>query len=448
MTFFTSKLELSNVIDNQPENLLTLVNNIKVRQSPNSKKPRIIEDIIKDIEKNNNENISSVEWVYLLYNFTKWEKNNQKTSILIAQKIWKISKTDNFLKLKLFWRLILSHFEPNKEYLASSLVNIFITFTPETGTDKNTFNIVKLLLSDSYEELALLSCKIVDQPEEIFKKFNLPYKFNLNNNLTLIDTIKIQIPLALSKLKIEEKHINYLLSSLNTLSEKTQLMAIENLLLNIPPMIGGNYPKLVTWLKIHYGLTGDNSQWHQLSAKAKNALKQWIGAVNYKDFEKLIDLIINKLSLPNWEKNQLVSRKVFWSNYSDRFERIRILLPISTVDIVGNVANIEEMITLKDDGSEATEVCIFDFNDWFIVEFFRGKGSETRIFAKSDKLENLLFNSDGISLKTLRRLTISRDNIHDHKFCWQNSCESLLRNKLTLFCQFPILTIIKYFQIA
>ncbi len=257
----------------------------------------------------------------------------------------------------------------------------------------------------------------------------MPYKFNLKNNLTLVETIKIKSLLGLSKLKIEEKHINYLLSSLNTLSDKTQLIAVENLLLNIPPMLEGSYPILVTWLKIHYGLTGANSHWDQLSVEAKSALKQWIGGVNYKDFEKLIDVIINKLSLPNWEKNQLISRKVFWSNYSDKFERIRILLPISSLNILGNKIETLEILTLKDDGSEATEVCIFDFDKWFIVEFFRGKGSETRIFAKSYELEDLLFNSNDISLKILRRLSIRKDNIHDHKFCWQNDCEKLLRSK-------------------
>jgi len=30
----------------------------------------------------------------------------------------------------------------------------------------------------------------------------------------------------------------------------------------------------------------------------------------------------------------------------------------------------------------------------------------------------------------LRSLSISKDNVHDHVFCWQNDCERLLRSKL------------------
>ncbi|WPF89502.1 EH signature domain-containing protein [Cyanobacterium aponinum AL20118] len=430
MAFSTNNLILPTLNNVEPKELIKVAQTIKSRGNNIQKKSRTLEEIIKDIEKNHPENINSIEWIYLLFNLTKWEKNNQKKSTLIAQKIWKLAQRDNFLKLKLFWRLILNHFEPNQKYFASSLVNSFITFTPESDRDKNTFKIVKLLLSYSYEELGLLCCQLLKQPEEIFQKYNLPYKFNLENNLTLVETIKVKIPLTISKLNIDKKYINYLLCTTSNLSGKSQLIAVENLLLNIPPMVGGSYPKLVTWLKTHYSLTGTHSQWHQLSVRAKNALKQWIGALNYKDFEKLINVMTDKLSLPDWETKQLISRKVFWSNYSDRFDRIRILLPISTLDIVGNVENIEEMITLKDDGSEATEVCIFDFNEWLIVEFFRGKGSETRIFAKTSELEDLLFNSNDISLKKLRSLSISKDNVHDHVFCWQNDCERLLRSKL------------------
>ena len=119
------------------------------------------------------------------------------------------------------------------------------------------------------------------------------------------------------------------------------------------------------------------------------------------------------------------SRSGFWSNYSDRFERIRILLPESSVNILGNYLNNRDVSILLEDGSDATEVCIFDFGDWFVVEFFRGNGSETSIIRKDAESEQTLFHSQ-LSVKRLRCL---ERNVHDHEFCWQYFCEQLLRTK-------------------
>lgn len=80
---------------------------------------------------------------------------------------------------------------------------------------------------------------------------------------------------------------------------------------------------------------------------------------------------------------------------------------------------------MQEDGSEPTEVCIFDFGAWFVVEFFRGNGSETRLFARDAKTEQQLFNSQ-LSIKKLRCLGLNKP-IHDHVFCWQYYCERWLK---------------------
>lgn len=111
MAFSTNNLILPTLNNVEPKELIKVAQTIKSRGNNIQKKSRTLEEIIKDIEKNHPENINSIEWIYLLFNLTKWEKNNQKKSTLIAQKIWKLAQRDNFLKLKLFWRLILNHFE-------------------------------------------------------------------------------------------------------------------------------------------------------------------------------------------------------------------------------------------------------------------------------------------------------------------------------------------------
>ncbi|MBL1211345.1 EH signature domain-containing protein [Geminocystis sp. GBBB08] len=474
MTFCTTKFQPLELQKPEAKQLLKLGYSIqgemiKTPQLPNgiefdkNKKPRNIDQIIHDIEDNNLENISLLEWVYCLFNKHSWDIKNPDKSLSTSQKIWNFTKKSDALKLRLFWRLVLDTFNPNEKILPFSLADTYPNFEPQNEYDKSLIKIVNLLFQNSYEELAEICLNKLIQPDKLLTKYSLPYQINVDDNLTLVETIKLTFPLALKTVKnINEKQINFLIETLNILSPYPQLKTVENLLNNISADVGGKYPKLVNWLKNNYNLTGNNSRWNELSINAKKALKQWIGAVNYHDFEKLVDLMTNYLlklaencqSMSEkiitreekkiiMERNQLISRKIFWSNYTDRFDRIRILLPAFSIQILGNNINQEDIITLIDDGSEATEVCIFDFDKWFIVEFFRGKGSETRIFPKSNELENLLFNSDDISLKQLRSLSIIKDNVHDHRYCWQNDCETLLRSKNILPNQG-----IRYFKIV
>ena len=62
----------------------------------------------------------------------------------------------------------------------------------------------------------------------------------------------------------------------------------------------------------------------------------------------------------------------------------------------------QDVKKLEFDGSDATEICIFDLGDkGFIVEFFRGRGSETRLFPKKDDIERILFGSRSLSVKKI-----------------------------------------------
>jgi len=112
---------------------------------------------------------------------------------------------------------------------------------------------------------------------------------------------------------------------------------------------------------------------------------------------------LNRLDLKNFESNQLRRRRDFWANYSNRFERLRILLPRTSQIAIGYQIQ-DDVDLLEDDGSDRTEVCIFDFGEWFVVEFFRGRGSETRLFPKNSRNEQILFGESTLSVKSSSRL--------------------------------------------
>ncbi|WP_319418722.1 EH signature domain-containing protein [Pleurocapsa sp. FMAR1] len=204
-----------------------------------------------------------------------------------------------------------------------------------------------------------------------------------------------------------------------------QIKAVELVLTLVDPKLGAEHPGLINWLSQHYGSPVTNSRWNELSSEAKAAMRKWLGAVSYQDFQKLANLVLDRVSLEKHEHRRLKSRSGFWSNYSDRFERIQILLPESSVNILGNYLNNQDVSILLNDGSDPTEICVFDFGNWFVVEFFRGDGSETSIIRKDNENEQTLFHTQ-LSVKRLRCL--ERD-IHDHEFCWQYFCEQLLRSK-------------------
>ncbi len=446
MTFLKVKLQLPTLKKPTPKELLKLAHGSvsEMLESPNlsnlssgidlqiNKLPRRIDDIINDIVNDEFDNITLLEWIYCFFSKADWDKSNPNKSKSTSQRIWQIAQTKEAIKLRLFWRLVIFYFRQDDQVLAPSLAETFFDkFKPQNQNEKLSFEIIKCLEPpSSYECLANICLSEYLLPDELLKKQLLPWKIKINDQISLVEKIQIYFPYAFKKIsKPNEKQANLLLTCLENISYKHQLTMVENLLIKVSPEIGSNIPKLVNWLKNNYGLSSINSRWNELSPNARLALRKWIGAVNYKDFEKLVYLIIDRINLEQWEINQLKSRKVFWSNYTDKFERIRILLPSSSVEVLKNNITSEDITELIDDNSQDTEVCIFEFDQWFIVEFFRGVGSETRIFSKSDELDNLFFKTNDISLKKLRRLPISRKDVHDHRYCWQSDCEKLLREK-------------------
>ncbi len=127
---------------------------------------------------------------------------------------------------------------------------------------------------------------------------------------------------------------------------------------------------------------------------------------------------MQRLQLEDFEVNQLLRRSEFWKFYSDRFERIRILLPQKIFNTMGSYIK-QDVDILKDDGSDPTEICIFDFGEWFVVEFFRGRCSETRLFPKNSKNQQILFGQNQLSVKQIRSLG---GDTHDHAYLWQYYC--------------------------
>ena len=380
-----------------------------------------LDEIIQDIENNRSENITPLEWLHCIYNKDKWDANNLERSRSTSEAIWKAAEQNSWLKQKLFWNLVLNY--DNKKTLALSLIESYSVFLPQNSRDKKILFIIKFF-NINYSAVKITQISLAERltPDELFSQCQLPSKNSM------VEKCLSSVVYVFSKVThLNDELIEWLLRCFEKMNERQQVAAVEELLLKIDSKVGSQYSQLMSWLRKNYGFSVPNSRWNKLSAEAKAAMRRWIGAVSYQDFQQLVNLVLNRVYLPEHEHRRLKSRSGFWSNYSDRFERIRILLPQSSVSILGSYLNHKDVEILQEDGSDPTEVCIFDFGNWFVVEFFRGNGSETRIFTKNSETEQQLFNSQ-LSIKKLRCLGLNNP-IHDHVMCWQYFCERWLKEK-------------------
>jgi EH_Signature domain len=439
MKFHFSSLHLPEIPQPQAKKLIKLAENNGKNSSLEPPKlpagvpikstnyPRDINEIIFDLENGNTDKVTVLEWVYCLYAKEKWDSENSDRSEITSKAIWKAAQHNLWLKHRLFWGLALycsanQRIVHNREILASSLAESLSVFVPHTDKDRQTLKIINILKQErSNYQIAKLCREKLLTPRQLFNSCQLPER---------ITPVEEALEFVVQEFSMTHRHnkeqLEWLLCCLKEMSREQELKEVEYLLINVASEVASIFPNLVSWIHKNYGFGVVNSRWSELSSFAKNVLRKWIGAVNYGDFQKLVNVLLNRLYLEDWERNQLKKRKEFWANYSDRFERIRILLPKSSVQVLGADLSHQDIGILVEDGSQSTEVCIFDFRDWFVVEFFRGLGSETRIFKSNPDLENKLFNSSELSIKRLRCLG---GDVHDHLFCWQYYCEQWLRNK-------------------
>lgn len=384
--------------------------------------PRSLNEILMDLEQGNADNITLLEWVYCIYAKEEWDaEHSQEQRLATSRLVWENAIDNYTLKQRLCSRMAY-YYDGNKKVIGQSFAETFSSLSDVVGNNDLTVNILlKLQQRDPLLPLAQLSLSEHLTPKQLFITAQLP------SNLSIINDVLEYVVTAFSQSKPQQNQATWLVKCLEDMTVDHEISSVETLLKSISAEIGGQFQNLVQWLQNNYGSQATASKWNRLSGEAKSSLRQWFGAANYRDFQKLVDIILQRLPLPDWEENQLHSRKYFWEQYSDQFERIRILLPQSSVNVMGNQL-LQDVDIIQNDGSDETEICIFDFGNWFVVEFFRGSGSETRLFNRHQypNIERELFESSQLSVKRLRALG---GEVHDHKYLWQIYCERWLRER-------------------
>ena len=390
-----------------PNQLIQLTSNLP---EPTISTPSV-DKVLAAIEQGKADQVSQLDWIYCIHAKAQWDKQNTDRSHKTSAAIWKVAISNSWLQHQLLWRLALYSHHQQEQVLAKSLADSFDIFANS--------NLVSHLLP-----VQIVRALCSQQPGRELAKIADEQRVNQTElvNIILRDLpvwipsfsqfIEEITPYFVKMISPNQQQVTWLLSCLNEMSNTQQINAVDYLLTRVYNDVVKNYSFLVDWLRNNYR-NGEN--WYKLSEPARRRLRQWIGGINYGDFQRLVDVILSRIALEYFESNRLRSRREFWANYSNRFERLRILLPSTSQIAIGYQIQ-GDVDLLKDDGSDPTEVCIFDFGDLFVVEFFRGRGSETRLFTNNSQTQQILFGESRLSVKQIRCLGGDK---HDHVFLWQ-----------------------------
>ena len=187
---------------------------------------------------------------------------------------------------------------------------------------------------------------------------------------------------------------------------------------------------LTKWVKENALPNVPRSLFHSLTTKAQTILKQWLGEITYRDFEQVArrihDRIIPRLPISNPDKaqNALGRRFSFWENYASHFLRVSMFIPPTVFTSLSaefedkmRTGSLHELADHQHDG----EICVFETEEFIIIEFLRGRHSETRILKHSPALSTALFGQD-VRLNSHHFRALTDFEIRrplDHQFLWQ-----------------------------
>lgn len=388
--------------------------------------PRSLSQIIVLIRNGHIEAITIMEWLYIFQEGFEYESGEKEESNEICVLLWQAIFSQRSVKHIALFKAAqyLDSQQTNYPKMLIKTLDLAISFADKQ--DQLRLNWLVSIRDKEYKKSANDAYVMRYPPVEYMKALGFPTSATYRNNV-LKEVVRV-----LPK-DIDGYCSQWLLASFKE-------MTYQELLYNCEQLICSNkaYCKQVEdWVKSKCLPDSKDSYWYDLTDNSRKLLKKRYALSNYYHFSQLASIICypviaKALKLTEQEVKQIQSRAAFWQNYSDEFNRIKILLPYETSKLVLTSLNIdkENIITLPDVETESSEVCVFELSNQIIVEVFRGSSSEIRIFEKSARNEQRLLNDRELTLSKIRNML--QDYVHDHVLLWQYYCEKMLRTNLNI----------------
>lgn len=384
-----------------------------------------------------------IEWLLLVKYKHGWDERfpglAEKTSCLI----WEAAVKQVGVR-RLLWRKLALLRATGQGGLSPSIAGTFPHFEALTaGTFSLPCRLLQALSAGQGAAQALLEISQAQRipPPVLMRSFDLPGSLP-----PVRDALKQAVVDWLARRSHPVgKGGEWLVACLEAMTREEQVRAVEVVGKKMSREEATTHPALMAWVKARFSRRSeDDSLWAHLTVEGRRALREWVGAVNYRTFERLIEDLLGVPSsrelFQAHEINQLEKRRWFWRNYSDRFAQLRILLSETAVTAARRGIVDGRDVAVLDardmqpglEKTQATEVCIFDFDEMLVIEFFRGPGSETMLIPATDVCRAYLFNAETLSVKRLRAFGyLHAADILDHKYRWQTeSVRFLIKRKI------------------
>ena len=390
--------------------------------------PRSVEAIVDSLTRGDAEHVTLMEWVLLVREKPDWDRRHASRIEPVREAVWNAAAKSVPVYNLLTWRLALRLMD-----LADFPRTLDPRHPPSAPRGAaRRWSTMMLLLGTSNDPFLDAIWRVGDDPAFALRNADLP-EWGARAKSLREQSVRLFIERGAPRIATE-----WLVRCLDSMAPDGQATAVTSLLFELDPsLVGENHPELVAWVSTAFDRRTAPSMWQRLSDPARRILRDWMGAVIFRDFEHLVRQMLepwNEQKLGMRVHNnayKLASRQVFWGRYRSQFRRIRILLPQRTWTHLGDQLEglrSGEVAALEPDESkpnEQTEVCIFEFDDWIIAQEFRGPGSGARLFRSTKETTKLLFDNP-ISLMGLRALL--RTRVLDHVGAWEHrAAESLSR---------------------
>lgn len=397
---------------------------------------RSVEDIAASLEAGNG-NLSLLEWVVFALHKESWDRTvSKERAIATSRQLWQAALSQKPLFSHLVWLLATSYGDRDRSILAPSVLEAVDFGELQPRISKSKFQVLQWLSESDYAKIARRACAENLSPQAFFQSLQLPDSANV-----IESTYHKAAEGFIGNHRRHSHAGQWLIQCLNGMSNAIELQQVTVLLSQVSAKAGNDNPNLVEWLRRRYWHRSRPSRWSELSSSSQQALGKWIHGASWQDFRNLVRAVSKQIKEErdrynpeshrykalNSQLNQINRREQFWSNYSSRFERLRILVPEQSENFIRGELK-RDIDVLTSDVSEPTEVCVFDFGDKYIVEFFRGRSSEMRLFSRSrdSSLEAKLFDARNLSVCQIRNLGGEK---HDHTFLWQAYAERWLTSR-------------------
>lgn len=413
-------LNLASGINQQHDDIL--FKDVKLPELP----PRDIDTILRLAEAGHSAEISVLEWITLLNGKEKWDSLHAGRARSSNQLIWHTAIENHGLRYLLYWRIVL-FFDGQDNSLAKGLVQLFKEFQSDLiQIDRQRTALISGFQSKSYDQLCRLTLSLKATPKHVLVKCGLP------GRTLFCDAAIKELPRFWHK-NSADVSVSALLAVAKKLTIPEQDKFFSAALTDIPAESLKDQKALVSEIFAKYLPNKRDSRYLQLTPHAKSVIQELIGLMSFYDFKRLIDKLTSpesskKLQLTDWEIRQLHARVSFWSNYQTRFISFVVFIPIPTFSLLKQLNFNVDDGTLREMSNATCEICVIEFENYFVMEFLRGSNSGARVIDKKEPRSSLLKeNNILINQRQLESIVYCAE--HDHLIYWQKSCEQMLRSE-------------------